>query len=75
MDEKLANFLSALAAPRYSSSDHDPKKPIILHGMLDGRHTTFSASPTDVMDYGRELHRRAAAGELGEIGDYEEPEK
>ena len=75
MDDKLASFLSTLREPRYSSRDRDPKQPIVLYGELAGQEVVFYASPTDLMPYGRELHRRAAAGELGKIGDYLEPEK
>ena len=73
MDEKLATFLSTLREPRYASADHDPKQTIVLKGVLNGENVEFLASPTDVMEYGRELHRRAAAGELGRIGDYVPP--
>jgi hypothetical protein len=74
MDERAATFLSSLGRPRFSTVDHDPAQPIILIGVLDGKDTEFFASPTDVMPYGRELHRRAAAGELGEIGPFAPPE-
>jgi hypothetical protein len=73
MDEKLATFLSTLREPRYSSAAHDPKQPIVLKGVLNGESVEFFASPTDAMDYGRELHRRAAVGELGRIGAYISP--
>ena len=73
MEDRLASFLSSLTDPRYSSPDHDPGQTIILTGVLDGVETPFFASPTDILSYGRELHRRAASGELGEIGDYVEP--
>lgn len=35
----------------------------------------FTASPDDVMDYGRELYERAKAGEFGEIRPYQQEEE
>lgn len=73
MNRTLTEFIATLSEPRYSSPDHDPAKPFILHGKIGGKDIVFFASPNDPMDYGRELHRRIAAGKLGKIGDYQEP--
>jgi hypothetical protein len=73
MDRKVATFLSTLRDPRFTSKTHDPTQPFVLTGVLNGQEVDFYASPTDPMDYGREIHRRVVAGELGEIGGYVAP--
>ena len=32
---------------------------------------SFTASATDVEDHGKEIHKKALAGEFGEIADYD----
>jgi hypothetical protein len=73
MDKKVATFLSTLREPRFTSEEHDPKQPFVLKGVIDGKEVEFYASPNDPMDYGRELHRRVAAGELGQVGSFVAP--
>jgi len=73
MDPTVAAFLATLREPRFATPAQDLAAPFALKGVLDGADVVFFASPTDLMDYGREVHARVAAGEFGPIADYVEP--
>jgi hypothetical protein len=60
---------AAFSEPRHATADDNSS--IILFGVWSGSKKPFVASPTDLHDYGRELHRRAVDGEFGDIAPFD----
>ena len=69
--EQVQEFLTTLRNPRYCNPDHTG--PIVLDGTFNNGIMQFYASEWDMMEYGREVYRKAMDGEFGEIGPYEWP--
>jgi hypothetical protein len=59
--------------PRYSTSNS--KEHFLLDAIYKGEKIEFYASPTDVMEYGRDICARTKNGEFGTIGPYIPPPK
>ena len=53
--------------------ENDAKEKIIVDAELDGRAIEYVASPTDCVQFGKDLHTRCLAGEFGEIADPDVP--
>jgi hypothetical protein len=66
---QVGEFLRTLTNPRYA--DQSQQGSIVLDGIYNGQILPFYASPTDAMEYGRNIYRRAIDGDFGPIGDYE----
>ncbi|ECF0258976.1 hypothetical protein K2652_002284 [Salmonella enterica subsp. enterica serovar Agbeni] len=65
-------FFSNICNPVWADADMNH---IDLTCDIDGsgKGLVFTATPDDVMEYGRELHQCALNGEYGEIADYVAP--
>jgi hypothetical protein len=66
--EQRDEFLGTLYNPQWVNPDHTG--PIALTGIFMGNKMIFYASPTDMMEYGRQIYARVIAGEYGEILPY-----
>lgn len=63
--------ITGVSSPRWSNSDQTIIDCVVD---LDGDGTVpFSAHPDDICEHGREIFRRAVAGEFGEIMTYVAP--
>lgn len=65
MDEKILALISSLRNPRYA--EDSTVGSIEFDAVYDGQQVIFWASPIDLMEYGREIHRKALDGNYGEI--------
>jgi hypothetical protein len=66
---QVGEFLRTLRNPRYANENHEGA--IALDGTYNGQTLVFFASPTDAMDYGRNIYQRAIDGDFGPIKDFE----
>jgi hypothetical protein len=58
------------AFPQYASSDNALIDMIVVLSIFPNDKIPFTASPTDLEEYGRELYKRAVAGEFGPVANY-----
>jgi|SRR5580698_2470686 hypothetical protein len=67
--DQLSEFLDTLKNPRFCQPEEDG--PILLEGTFRGGKMDFFASPTDAMDYGRSVWKKAIDGFYGPIAPYD----
>jgi hypothetical protein len=67
---QVGEFLRTLTNPRYADPSHQGS--IVLDGIYNGQILPFYASPTDAMEYGRNIYERAISGDFGPIKEYEQ---
>jgi hypothetical protein len=68
MDDKIKEFLTTLKNPRWANESDD--KVIEFDAVWDRQQVVFWASPHDVMEYGRDIHKQALKGDFGRVREF-----
>jgi hypothetical protein len=69
----MSQFYSQVKNPIWSNAEHTRIDCEVDFGHLDDEFVSFTADPTDVMEYSKTIFDECVAGQYGEIAEYVAP--